>query len=222
MNNKFKILLFCKDSSWGNLAINYLKLMNQECTVFQGVHGDSFPQISSSENDLVISFSSPWIIPPQILEQAKFAAINFHPGPPQYPGIGCTNFALYEGAEKFGVTCHYMAPKVDTGEIIKTKYFPIFPQDTVETLTERTYHYMFGLYQDVIDGLLYSKKLPVSNEVWERKPFTRKELNELCVITADMKDTEIRKRIKATTFPGKPGPHIILGGEKFILGDVQC
>ena len=34
-----------------------------------------------------------------LIKRCKIAAINFHPGPPQYRGIGCINYALFEKAK---------------------------------------------------------------------------------------------------------------------------
>ena len=51
-----------------------------------------------------------------------------------------------------------------------------------------------------MDDVLQGKPLPVTNEQWKRKPFTRKQLDELCTITPDMPEQEIQRRIKATTY----------------------
>ena len=69
-----------------------------------------------------------WVVPEWLLRKAKIAAINFHPASPDYPGIGCRNFALYENAKEYGVTCHHMSATIDTGSIIEIKRFPIFPK----------------------------------------------------------------------------------------------
>src|SRR5687767_10575563 len=53
--------------------------------------------VSEWRGTFIISYLSRWVVPPWLLEQALGAAINFHPGTPEYPGIGCCNFALYEG-----------------------------------------------------------------------------------------------------------------------------
>src|SRR5687768_15282057 len=76
------------------------------------------PAAANWQGDYVISFLSRWVVPAYLLERAKKAAINFHPASPDYPGIGCNNFALYDNATEYGATCHHMAPKVDTGGII--------------------------------------------------------------------------------------------------------
>lgn len=84
----------------------------------------------------MISYLCPWILPEHLLERAKVASVNFHPGPPEYPGIGCTNFAIYNQEVIFGMTCHHMATRVDTGKIVAVRRFPLFPTDTVLSLTE--------------------------------------------------------------------------------------
>ena len=51
--------------------------------------------------------------------------INFHPGSPEYPGTGCTNFAIYNKEKEYGVTCHYMKTSVDSEILSQVKRFPI-------------------------------------------------------------------------------------------------
>ena len=47
------------------------------------------------QGDYIISYLSRWIVPSYLLNNAKIASFNFHPASPEYPGIGCNNFALY-------------------------------------------------------------------------------------------------------------------------------
>lgn len=148
-------------------------------------------------------------------EHLKISAINFHPGPPEYPGIGCTNFAIYNGEKEFGITVHHMQEKVDTGDIIHVERFPIFDNDTVYSLTQRCYAYIYIAFVKIFSIILSDKPLPSSNETWKRKPFTRKELNDLCVITKDMSDDETRRRVRATCYPKARGAFIELAGMRF-------
>ena len=76
----------------------------------------------------LIAFSSPVIVPPDVLSALGFGAYNFHPGPPEYPGWAPAHFALYEGAAEFGATAHAMAERVDSGPIVAVSRFPI-PSD---------------------------------------------------------------------------------------------
>lgn len=197
-------------------AIALLQERADRVDVFQGLRTDPFPlHESNGVWDAVISYRSPWIIPAWLLARARLA-VNFHPAPPEYPGIGCTNFALYEGATEYGVTAHHMAPAVDTGSIIAVRRFPVQADDTVHTLTIRAYEVMFELFVELLDGLLGLVPLPKSAEQWTRRPFTREQLDALCVITPDMDAAEVTKRVRATTFPNMPGAYIMIGGQKFL------
>jgi methionyl-tRNA formyltransferase len=150
-----------------------------------------------------------------LLNRAQVASINFHPGPPEYPGIVCTNFAIYNSESTYGVTCHHMASTVDTGKIIAVKRFPLYPTDTVLSLTQRCYVYILTLFYEIASELYFGNSLPSCNETWKRKPYKRVELNELCKINRDMDTEEIKKRIKATTFPNAPGAYIEIDGMRF-------
>lgn len=217
--NRLKILFFGKKNQWGDLALSFLENLGQDVIAYRGDHGENFPDLTFEPVDLIVSFSCPWVLPENLLKNAKLAAINFHPGSPDYPGIGCTNFALYEDQTVFGVVCHHMAGKVDSGEIIATKYFPILNTDSVKDLTDRTYFYLYYLYNEIMDKILNENKVPVSSEKWRKIPYTRQQLNELCRISPSMDLAEIRKRIKSVTFPGKPGAYIDIQGILFSLKD---
>ena len=182
-----------------------------------GNWGDPLPEdIKVWEGDYIISYLSRWVIPKSLLKRARIGAINFHPAPPDYPGIGCNNFALYEEANEYGVTCHYMSCEVDTGDIIAVKRFPLLQSDDVLSLLSRTYDYQLVLFYEIVNLIITGKEIQVSNEKWTRKPFTRKELDELCKITSEMDEKEVHRRIRATNY-GIWKPVIELYGVNFEL-----
>lgn len=184
---------------------------------YLGKWGDPLPEdICWWQGDYIISYLSRWLVPQKLIENAHIAAINFHPGPPDYPGIGCNNFALYDEVETYGVTCHLMAPKVDSGEIISTKKFPVFPVDDVASLLSRTYDHQLVLFYETMDKILHGQKINVSGEKWGRKPFSRAEFNQLPKITAEMDAREVSRRVRATKF-NEWKPSINVGGFEFDL-----
>jgi len=198
-------------------AIEFLKEHAGSVEFYTGTRLQPLPVAQSLKAwDLVVSYLSPWVVPPWLLARAEVAAINFHPGPPEYPGIGCTNFAIYNGEKEFGVTCHHMEPRVDRGRIIAVRRFPLQVSDTVYSLTHRCYEHIFMLFKEVMAGVLAGKPLPEPAEQWKRVPYTRAELDALCAIKPDMDAQEIQRRVRATSFPGMPGAYVVLGGEKFL------
>ncbi|MCY6356454.1 formyltransferase family protein [Clostridium sp. ZS2-4] len=216
---KKKIVFLSKKSSFCNYAAEILRraFNEKDLVIVQDKVESKFPEeLKWYKPDYLISFLSPWIVPSYMLGQAKIAAINFHPGSPRYPGTGCYNFALYEDAKIYGVTCHHMKKEVDTGNIVKVSYFPIYKDETVESLKLKSMIHLLYLYQTIIDLIYSNKSLPKSDLKWEKQPYTRKQLNALCEIhPKTMTQKEIKKRIKSTTYPLAPGPFIDVGGSVF-------
>ena len=197
-------------------AIAFTEKISSDIEIFTGDISDPFPQdIQVNSYDMLISYISPWIVPNEILLKTKLWNINFHPGPPEYPGIGCFNFAIYESAKEFGVTAHIMNPKVDTGAIIGVKRFVMAIDETVLTLSVKTYQALLELYKEIIEAIDENNSLPVCDETWKRKPYKRSDLEKLAIIMPDMSKSEINEKIRATYYAGNPGPFIELHGHRF-------
>ena len=195
------LFLSKKDNEYAQRAAEFVRANFRDPLIFSGDRREPLPaSVLEWEGDLLISFISSWILPEHLLKKASLASINFHPGSPEYPGTGCTNFAIYEGAREYGVTCHHMDTKVDAGRIIKVARFPLEKDATVLEVTRHCYKLIEEMFYDLMNGLKEGGTLPVSGEKWTRKPFTRRQLDELCTITPDMDPAEIEKRIRATTY----------------------
>ena len=207
------ILLLSKTSDWCKAAQRFLAAHTSKLTVLEGEFGHPPPaELGTWQGDYIVSFLSPWIVPEATLRRTAKAAINFHPAPPEDPGIGCYNFAIYDGAPMYGVTCHHMAARVDTGDIVRVVRFPLLPDDSVALLKERSMSYLLTLFYDIAIVLIRGGELPRSPDVWAKEPYTRRELDELCRLSPDMDPSEIDRRIRATTFPGAAGAYMELRG----------
>lgn len=218
IKQKYSVLfLGKKNDEYVEKALRFCRSNFTDVMDSLGGWGDPLPdEIERWEGDYIFSYLSRWIIPEHLLKRAKVAAINFHPAPPEYPGVGCNNFALYEGAKEYGVTCHHMASRVDSGNIIKVSRFPIMTTDTVSTLLARTYDYQLVLFYEIVSLILQDNPLTLSGERWSGRLHSRKELDDLGQISADMTKEEIANRIRATTF-GEWKPTIDLQGFIFEL-----
>jgi len=214
-----KILFYGKKDDWRcDRALAFLK---DKSTVhaYIGKRGEKLPDSCGwIDYDILISYLSPWVIPDYVLSKVK-DALNFHPGSPEYPGIGCTNQAIYNNAEQYGVVCHRMTEKVDDGDILYSRSFMVYGSDSVWSLTQRAYDYMLEMFYSVMDVILSGKALPPRGYPWKRKPYTRKELNDLYHITPEMDYTEMSRRIKSTTYPGYPGAYVEINGVRFNKGE---
>ncbi len=198
-----KVHLLTKTDHWCDAAVMESRtVFGDQLRVSRGEFGDDQPEYG--DEDVILSFRSPWIVPAHALAHAKIA-INFHPGTRDYPGTGCYNFALYEGAKRYGAIAHEMFPKVDAGPIIEERTFPVTERDTVATLKARTMIVMLAMFQDICGKIWNGESLPIRDYGWSRKPFTRREFEQLRVVTPDMDEREVARRTRAVTYPGFPG-----------------
>lgn len=203
--SKLKILFIAKaDNFYASAAADFIRQHFEKPLIVFSRRKDPFPQeLHQWKGDLLISYLAQWIIPAAVLNNASRAAINLHPGPPEYPGIGCTNFAVYNHETVFGITCHHMLSKVDSGELIAVRRFPVLGSDTVYSITQRCYAEILHLFYEIMTGILQGRPLPACPETWKRKPYKRKDLDELCELRPGMSEEEVQRRIKATTFGDK-------------------
>lgn len=206
------LTLLTRPDEWGEEAARRCRQYDPEVTVWYGDWGDPWPiERSMYHPGILVSFLAPWVVPAWMLSDAELA-VNFHPGSAAYPGIGGYNFALYEGAESYGVVAHLMEPTPDTGKILYEYRWRI-RDDTVRTLWYRSRIELLKLLDVMLmDGFGWP-----ADKDWEREPFTRRQLNELGRITADMSNDEVERRVRAMRFPDKPGVFYEQAGYRFDL-----
>lgn len=108
-------------------------------------------------------------------ELAKFkTAINFHPAPPEYPGVGSASLALYDKRTEHGATAHLMDPLFDHGEIVRVRRFPI--RETGYTaLWNRSIDECLKLFQEIVRDISHGVPIVPMNIPWERNSYSRKE-----------------------------------------------
>ena len=212
-----KILLLTKSNDSGRQAdVSLRRLLSGADieTVFANL-GDRCPERPSWRCDCLISFLCPWILPSSVLEQAG-DTLNFHPGPPEYPGFGCYNFALYDGVAEYGVTCHRMVVPVDSGEIVGVRRFKVGPDTTAGELQRQSHEALISLYTEVVAKLGRGEELPACAE-WVRPPTTRADFESLRQIPIDADREEVLRRVRAFAHPDHEGAFIELHGERFVV-----
>ena len=228
-NNKLdlKILFFCKynDKMSYKILSNLKKKFKKVTTVYSNKHNESIKKkVEKWSGDFILCYRSYYILPSKIINLAKIASINFHPGPPEYRGIGCVNFAIYNNEKSYGVTAHLIDKKIDHGKILKVKRFDILKKKNLETVLKKTHLELFKLANFFIDKI-YKNNLNLNSLVkknshikWSRKITKRKQLEKLYTINKDISEKNLKKTIKATVYKNFQ-PYIYLHGQKFYLDE---
>jgi methionyl-tRNA formyltransferase len=176
--------------------------------------------------DFILCFRSHYILKKNLIDKAQIAAINFHPGPPQYRGIGSLNFAIFNNSKFYGSTVHLINQKIDNGKIIDVKYFPINKKITVKKCLYMTHLKMYQQAKKIIE-LIFTKKEYIlkslkknKNIKWSNKLYTRKDLEKLYSINIKKSNEEISRQIRAT-YTSIYKPYIKILRERFILSKVK-
>ena len=174
----------------------------------------------STKYDYIFVFRSHHILKKQLINQAKYAAINFHPGPPTYRGIGCVNYALFENSKTYGATAHLIDDKVDHGQIIDVKLFKISNLDNIEKVLKKTYKLQYYQAIRIINSLYKNNinliKLLNNNKKvkWSKRIKNRLYLNKFYKISLNTDKSKLKKKLRAT-ITKKFKPYVEIHGVKF-------
>ena len=166
------------------------------------IHVDSLEALERAVPDpcrhaRLFAFSTSIIVPPEILRRLAYNAVNFHPGPPEYPGYRPTGFALYDGARSYGVTAHYMTDRVDEGPIIGVDRFPVGENAMLIDVVKDSYQRLAKLALAKLPALLrVDEDIPPSGERWSPRKTTKAQYDAMRRIPRDTPAEEVEKRFR--------------------------
>ena len=123
--------------------------------------------------DLIISYSAPQIIKPELLSVPKYGVINVHGALlPDYRGCLPSFWYLYNDEKLGGATVHYMSAKLDDGDIIEQGSVDISDCKSMFNLMKKTKRVggelMVRAIEDIAGGAVQSRK----NETDKGRYFT--------------------------------------------------
>ena len=222
------ILFFYNENCiYSNFLKKYLKKNSYNCSFIKNSDKASKIDkiIKNNKNfDYIFCFRSYHILKKKILNKVKIAPINFHPGTPNYRGIGCINYALFENSKEFGCTAHIIEEKVDHGKIIDVRKFKIKKNMNLQNSLNKTHKIMFAQAKKIIRELNNSKNSKIldiwirknKKLKWSNKIKMRKELDKFYEIKLKKEKVRIENKVRATYFKNYY-PYIKIRNENFYL-----
>ena len=172
--------------------------------------------------DLILSYRNLIVLPERVLQSATLA-VNFHPGPPEYPGSGCVNFALLDDVKSYGVTCHVMESQVDHGTILEVRRFAVGAGTTLQDLLAETHGELLFLAHDFIarvSGLTLSDLKALRDvKIEENWSGTRRKISAIDAlqeIRLPITLEELARRKRAIHLPSHP-LYVSIFGYRFEL-----
>ena len=169
--------------------------------------------------DLVISYLFPDRVQQPLLDVARIAAINLHPGPlPEYGGLAGYNYAILDEQDTYAVTAHHMDESFDTGDIILRKDFPFdWRISTALDLEKMSRPYLLSTFQEVVHMVELGSALPRISQ--GKTHYTTKDEFESSKVIDLAKDSpkDVEKKARAFWYPPYEGAYVINGGVKFTV-----
>jgi methionyl-tRNA formyltransferase len=167
--------------------------------------------------DLVVSFLYPRLIREPVLSLGRIGCLNFHPAPlPDFRGLGGYNVAILEGLREWGVSCHFVDDRFDTGDLVEVERFAIKPDaHTALSLDLETGERLVGLFGRVIDRALAGEDLPREPQ-GDGRYISREEFEDLRVVRPG---DDLDRKLRAFWYPPYPGAVLEVEGRRLTLVD---
>lgn len=176
---------------------------------------------STGSVDILISFSYGRIISRDLMTVAK-TAVNFHIGPlPEYRGLAVCCHGVYHREKTWGVTLHYLAEGLDTGDIIEVRRFDIEEPDQITgvELRNKAWCVCLELLKDFISRLIQGCPITAVPQ-GEGNYYSQKDVDKLKQIDLNLESADsILCKIRALWYPPYEGAYIEHDGKRFYLID---
>lgn len=201
-------------------VISLVKKSFKEATIIDVSKNKSqLNRVCNKKNfDYLISYLCPYKIKNKFLKKTTLYNINFHPGPPVYPGFGCYNYAVFNNDKYYSCTAHLMNSRIDSGKIFQVEKFRLKKNISLSDLIELSNKKLFVLFKKVLLKII-SNKLKIKKVCeWGKKKYTKKFFNDK-FSTLELKiNKEIFDRYIEATYNKKLGyPIIKINKKKFKL-----
>jgi len=152
---------------------------------------------------------------------------NLHPAPlPYYRGSNSYSHAIINGEDEYGVTLHCIDKGIDTGPIIKVRWFDIKDNMTSRMLHDKAQKEAFELFKEQIPFLIEGKIKPIQQEEIlrtsqkESYTYTKDSLNHLRKIELETieRDPEyVNRIIRGLDFPPFEPAYFTINSKKVYL-----
>jgi len=173
------------------------------------------PVVRALEPDLIVCFSFPYRITPELCAIPKYGAVNLHPAVlPKHRGPNAMR-AIYDGSHEFGATAHWLAEDYDTGNILSQSSSPL-PNE----VTEKSLFSMWGpmlsdtLAKGLEKAIAGDTGIPQDDQQASyAAPFTEEEK------WLSLKESRrvLERKVTALSFGGRGNAKLVLDGNHYSI-----
>lgn len=165
--------------------------------------------------DLGLSVRFHQILREAHLNQFRLGVLNLHGAPlPEMRGSMSDTAAIIEGRTEFGTSLHWMNSKVDAGDIVAVRRFPIKEEDTVYDLFIKCNNYGLALIKENLDSIIQGTMPRQSQQLLAEqagvlpKVYRKQEVLQCKEVSCSISQRELWNVTRAFQFPGHEPAYI--------------
>lgn len=168
--------------------------------------------------NFIVSVGHGWILSDNILKLVDYQAANLHLAKlPEYQGNFTFNHAILNKEKEYGVTLHWMTKRVDLGDCIFTKVFPVSEDDTAYSLYLKAVDEGIAVFNQFIDFISKGESLPRKLMQGEQHFYSRASLQGLRELQSSDKPEDIARKSRAFYFPPFENAYFVINGKKYFV-----
>jgi methionyl-tRNA formyltransferase len=181
------------------------------------VSDDELYRAPPGDVDVVVSFLFWKRIREPLLSLGTIGCLNFHPAPlPDMRGLAGYNIAVLEAMSEWGVSCHFVDPEFDTGDLVEVERFPVDAATaTAFSVDLESQERLLELFKRVMSRALAGEALARTPQGRGRY-VTRDEFESLRRIRPG---DDVERKLRAFWYPPHPGALIEVDGRELTVVD---
>src|SRR3989344_9071381 len=168
--------------------------------------------------DYIIGIHFPYLIPPAILHIPKRGFINLHPAfLPFNRGWHTPSWAIVDGTP-YGATLHFMAEKIDAGDILAQNKLDVLPEDTGDSLYQRSLDLEYKVSTAFWPRLVTGSYTPIPQDETRATAHAKKDLAQVQYINLqqEVPARELIDKLRAlTTNEDRKAAYFVKGGKRY-------
>ena len=178
--------------------------------------------VNSLEIETLISVQHKWILSEEVISAVSGKAFNLHNAKlPDYKGHNTVSFAILNDEKEYAVTIHWIAPEVDSGDLVLESSIAVDPSDTARSLYQKTLPEAENLMKDFL-RLLQKNEVPRIPLTGQGAYFSKNAWAANKVIALNDEPDLIDRKTRASFFPPyEPARLDVIGKKIYCLPDTN-
>ncbi|MGW3962961.1 formyltransferase family protein [Amycolatopsis sp. NPDC005003] len=165
---------------------------------------DRVRELPGRKPDWLFSVVNPDVLTADEIAAATELAANFHSSPlPRYAGVHQTSWAITNGEREYGVTWHVLRERLDSGEILVQRLFPLAEDETALTLNVKCYDHGLATFEELLNQAERGALNPVPQDLSRRGYHSRRQRLPCAGLVSDVVPGEEAQRWKRAATVGR-------------------